>query len=55
MPDGEYKWLLQEINRKLSLAKIASNRKGKKLIDEVLNDDLPKLVKELEKSGFWRT
>lgn len=51
MPDGEYKWILQEINRKLSLAKIASNHKGKELIDEVLDEDLPKLVEELKK---WR-
>jgi len=50
MPDG-YSWLIKEINRKLSLAKIASSHKGKEIIDEVLNEDLPKLVKELKK---WR-
>ena len=45
MPDGEYKYILQEINRKLSLAKIASSHKGKELIDDVLENDLPKLIK----------
>lgn len=52
MPDG-YRYLVEEINRKLSLAKIASNHKGKELIDEVINEDLPKLVRQMEKWNIY--
>ena len=51
MPNG-YIYLVENINRKLSLAKIASSHKGKEIIDDVLENDLPKLVEVLKK---WRS
>lgn len=45
MPDGEYKWWIKEINRKLSLAKIAASHKGKEIIDDVLENDIQALVR----------
>lgn len=51
MPNG-YRHLVENINRKLSLAKIASSHKGKEIIDDVLENDLPKLVEVLKK---WRS
>ena len=48
MPNG-YKYLVENINRKLSLVKIASSHKGKEIIDDILENDLPKLVEVLKK------
>ena len=48
MPDG-YHYIVENINRKLSLAKIASSHKGKEIIDDILENDLPKLVEVLKK------
>jgi hypothetical protein len=50
MPNG-YKYLVENINRKLSLAKIASSHKGKEIIDDVIENDLPKLIKILRYRG----
>ncbi|KKL19741.1 hypothetical protein LCGC14_2462450 [marine sediment metagenome] len=47
IPNGGYKYLVENINRKLSLAKIASSHKGKEIIDDVIDNDLPKLVEVL--------
>ena len=47
IPNGGYKYLVENINRKLSLAKIASSHKGKEIIDDVIENDLPKLVEVL--------
>jgi len=48
MPDG-YHYIVENINRKLLLAKIASSHKGKEIIDDVIENDLPQLVKVLNK------
>jgi len=47
MPDG-ISYIISNINRKLSLAKIACRKKGKELIDDVLENDIPKLIEEIK-------
>jgi len=46
MPDG-INYLIQNINRKLLLVKIVCNRRGKEIIDDVLENDIPQLLKEI--------
>lgn len=53
MPDG-VGYIINNINRKLSLAKIACRKKGKETIDDVLENDIPKLLKEIRR-GRKRT
>jgi len=47
MPDGESKWLFQEIYRLLLLAKIGAIHKGKEKIDKAIE-----YIKEIEK--LWK-
>jgi len=46
MPDG-INWTIANISRKLLLVKIACRKKGKEIIDDVLENDIPKLVEEI--------
>jgi hypothetical protein len=48
MPNG-IDYIIKSINRKLSLAKIACRKKGKEIIDDVLENDIPRLLKEIKK------
>lgn len=48
MPNG-VNWTIMNINRKLLLAKIACRRKGKEIIDDVLENDIPKLLEEIRR------
>ena len=48
MPDG-INWTIANINRKLSLVKIACKKKGQEIIDDVLENDIPRLVKEIRR------
>lgn len=48
MPDG-IDWTVKNINRKLLLVKIACRKKGKEIIDDVLENDIPKLLEEIRR------
>jgi hypothetical protein len=48
MPDG-IDWTIKNINRKLSLAKLACRKKGKEIIDDILENDIPMLVEEIRR------
>ena len=50
MPNG-YHYIVENINRKLLLAKIASSHKGKEIIDDVIENDLPRLLELLLKGN----
>jgi len=47
MPDG-INFIIKNINRKLFLVKIVCNRRGKEIIDDVLENDIPRLVREIK-------
>lgn len=47
MPNG-INYIIHNINRKLLLVKILTNKKGKELIDDVIENDIPKLLKEIK-------
>lgn len=39
---------IHNINRKLLLVKILTNKKGKEIVDDILENDMPKLEKLLK-------
>lgn len=47
MPDG-INYTIKNINRKLSLVKIVCNQRGRDIIDDILENDIPQLSKEIK-------